>query len=421
MRTVPEPAHELVPQLLLSQQPRALSVHWRIVALAQFGWLGAFSTLMVTLLNAQYWSVELDLDTGATAAVKAWLLGMSGAGGFLFGWIGDLSGRKPAMACAALVGAVGAVLFALAQSEAELVRAAIVAGIGIGGQWAAGQTLLGETVPAHLRQRLGALAQSGAPVGLIVSALVTVFFSPPDSLGWRGTQLLLLVSLLLLPALACVPESDVWRAARRRKSDHSLVLGLLAPKVLPLFLVAFLVTLFAMANYWCTVTWLPEFMRKSWGLSVPGSIGWFLAFGGGSLLGYLLFSLVAARIGRRAAMSIFCLIMASGAGLLLFAQEHVREHQWLVLVFAGVAGIGTGVWSCFGPLYTELFPTHLRNTAGGVLMNGTRAINLLAPLLPPLFGGNLGAGVAIGGVFGVLCAAAAWLLPKRSGTVVQAD
>ncbi|MSR74153.1 MAG: MFS transporter [Planctomycetes bacterium] len=409
------------PTLLLSQQPRALPVHWRIVIVAQLGWLSAFCTLMVTMLNAQYWSAELQLDTSATASVKAWLLGMTGAGGFVFGWIGDRVGRKLAMGAAVIFAASGAALIAFADDADALLFGAIIAGIGIGGQWASGQTLLGETVPPHLRARLGAIAQSGAPIGLILAALATALLGPADMLGWRNTELLLLSSLLLVPALAFVPESDVWREARRAKAQHHPVLGLFTPKVLPVFAAAFLVTLFAMANYWCTVTWLPEFMKKSWGLSVPGSIGWFLVFGAGSLLGYLLFSIVAARTGRRLAMSIFCLVMALGAGMLLFAEDIVREQQWLVLVFAATAGVGTGVWSCFGPLYTELFPTHLRNTAGGVLMNGTRAINLLAPLLPPLFGGNLGAGVAIGALFGVLCAAAAWLLPERTGAPVVAD
>jgi|GEM_PF-6829160 len=397
------------------------SGHWRVAFVAQFGWMSAFCTLMITLLNSQYWSVELQLDQSATASIKAWLLGMSGAGGLVLGWIGDRTGRRVALAVTSVIAALGAWLVSQADSQHALWLAVIVAGFGVGGQWAAGQTLLGELVPAKRRAWLGTIAQSGAPVGLILSAILTLRFSGPEALGWRGTERLLLLGLALLPLLLLVPESEAWRKTRQHRQRRDPLLNLLRADVLPTFAAAFVVTLCAMANYWCTVTWLPEYMKKTWQLSVPGSIGWFLCFGCGSLLGYLLFSWTTARIGRRGAFSLFSLLMAAGAGALLFGQDLVRDQEGFVLVFATTAGIGTGLWSCFGPLYTDLFPTHLRNSAGGVLMNGTRAICLLAPLLPPLFGGDLGAGVGLGCLFGLLAAGTIWLLPAREAVVVQAD
>lgn len=392
-----------------------------MACVAQFGWMSAFCTLMVTMLNAQYWSVELGLQQAETASIKSWLLGMSGAGGLVLGWLGDRLGRRVAMAVTTLFAAGGAALVATAADGASLWRAVVIAGFGVGGQWAAGQTLLGELVPPRRRAWLGTVAQSGAPIGLILSAVLTFEFSGPQSLGWRGTEWLLLGGLLLIPLLRLVPESGAWRDALKHHVRQNPVLDLFKPGLLPVFAAAFLVTLCAMANYWCTVTWLPEFMKKTWHLSVPGSIGWFLCFGCGSLLGYLLFAWTSARLGRRPAFTLFSLIMAGGATALLFGAELVRDREWLVLVFAATAGIGTGLWSCFGPLYTDLFPTHLRNSAGGVLMNGTRAINLMAPLLPPLFGGDLGAGVGLGAVFGVLAALSVWLLPMREAVAVQAD
>src|SRR5204862_4575916 len=85
----------------------------------------------------------------------------------------------------------------------------------------------------------------------------------------------------------------------------------------------------------------------------------------------------------------------------------------VILTFIFIAGVGTGTWSGFGPLYTELFPTAVRNTAAGVCMNVTRGIQVLAPLVVVAVGGKaLGRGVALAAAFALAAAAWVWLLPE---------
>ena len=45
-------------------------------------------------------------------------------------------------------------------------RAFLRAGLGVGGEWATGQTYVGETFPAPVRGRYGAFMQTGAPIGI---------------------------------------------------------------------------------------------------------------------------------------------------------------------------------------------------------------------------------------------------------------
>ena len=68
------------------------------------------------------------------------------------------------------------------------------------------------------------------------------------------------------------------------------------------------------------------------------------------------------------------------------------------------------------PLYTELFPTAVRNTAGGVCMNGSRAAQFAAPWLVVTVGGSgLGNGIALAAAFALAAGAWVWLLPETRG------
>jgi MFS family permease len=233
---------------------------------------------------------------------------------------------------------------------------------------------------------------------------------------------LALTPALLVPALyLLVPESDLWRARRQRLRRGELparasLAELFARDVRGVFVVTFLLTLFCMANYWFTVSWLPDLMHRAWKLGLAKSGHWTLVFVAGSLAGYLLFALVAERLGRRPAFSLFCGLMAAGTAMLTLFEGAIRELPPLVLLFAFIAGVGTGIWSTFGPLYAETFPTRVRATASGVCMNVSRAFQFAAPLLVVIVGGeDLRGGVGLAALFALAAAAVIWLLPDRTG------
>jgi MFS family permease len=405
---------------LLNAAERARPIHWRILALSWLGWLSVFSTLMVFFFLSGLYRLELGLDDRAVAWIKSCAIGATGVGGLVLGLLGDRRGRRAAMVVSLALCAAGVAGAALATSAAWMTAAATLAGFGIGGQWASGQTLLGETVPPALRARFGALAQSGAPLGLVLATLAAFELGP--RIGWRAVFVLALTPALLVPALfLLIPESDLWRALRERVSrgeapERVTLRELFAPDVRRSFLAAFLLTLLCMANYWFTVSWLPDFMHRTWDLTLARSGQWTLVFVAGSLCGYLLFALVAERTGRRPAFSLFCAVMAAGTAMLTVFEAAIRDEPALVLLFAFVAGVGTGVWSSFGPLYTELFPTRVRATASGVCMNVSRGIQFLAPLLVVIVGGqDLRSGVALAAVFAAAAGVVIWLLPDRPG------
>src|SRR5207253_674315 len=120
-------------------------------------------------------------------------------GGALFGYLADRHGRRAVLQWSILTYSAGTVLCGIAPGVATLLAARLVTGLGVGGEWAIGHALLGESVPARLRGRFGALLQTGAPVGVGLAALVGSFVAP--RIGWRATFILSGLPALLVTAI----------------------------------------------------------------------------------------------------------------------------------------------------------------------------------------------------------------------------
>ena len=403
---------------LLNQTSRLGRSHWAILLLAWTTWLCGFYSL--TLLSFVLEPIKRTF--GPSEIELAWLTGLAigatGVGGFFFGWLADRLGRRASICFAVLTFAAGNAASALAPTFGWLVAARVLAGLGIGGSWGAGQALIGETFPPDRRGRFGAIAQSGAPLGLGLATIVGSFVAP--EVGWRavfGASTAVIAILLLLRA---VPESDVWRAHPR---TGSVAAGLVAGTTLAAFVQCLLLTVFNMSNYWFAVSWLPRYLQRERGLTVAGS-GWAtLVFVLGSLIGYLSFGWLSDRWGRRITFTLYCAIMAVGLLALTVFFPLIAATPELVLGFLFVAGLGTGTWSGYGPMFSEIFPTRVRASAMSIIMNGSRGVQFLAPVViaavAPRWG--MSGGIALAAGFAVLAGLWIWTLPETRGRVITVE
>nr|HRC88263.1 MFS transporter [Thermoanaerobaculia bacterium] len=288
--------------------------------------------------------------------------------------------------------------------------------LGVGGSWGAGQALIGETFPPEKRGRYGALAQTGAPLGLGLATLVGTFLAP--AVGWRGVFLASVFPLASLLLLARVPESPLWRQASRQQS---IARELRSPEFAGRFLQSLILTALNMTNYWLAIAWLPRYLQEERGLSLARSGGASLAFVGGSLTGYLAFGWLSDRFGRRSVFTLFSLLMAGGLLMFTLFWSAIAPSPPLLFGFLFLSGFGTGTWSAYGPLFTEIFPTTVRGTAMSVIMNLTRGVQFLAPLLiaavAPRWG--MAGGIALAAGFALLAAAWVWTLPETRGKALS--
>ena len=347
----------------------------------------------------------------------------TGLGGVIFGALGDRFGRKRVLQWTIIVYSIGTLLCAFSWSFYSLVIFRFITGLGVGGEWATGQTYINETFPDKFRAKFGAFMQSGAPVGVILAAIVGGLISP--IIGWRMTFL-----VSILPALAVVSvrkhlnESDVWLQNKDKyahKSIYHEFKGLFAKEYRKLFLISLILCIFGMSAYWYTYSWLPTYLTQERGLTMVGSTLGIILIQSGDFIGYTTFGFVAEKLGRRPAFTIYAFTMAFGISMITLCWNQITQIHDLIFVFMFLTGFGTGFFGGFGALFSELFPTKIRNTAVGAVFNLARGIQFVTPVIITIVATyfDLGFGIAIAAMFAFLCGVWIWVFPETKGTVLN--
>jgi len=104
---------------------------------------------------------------------------------------------------------------------------------------------------------------------------------------------------------------------------------------------------------------------------------WLVIMGVGKWFGYALFGFFADAFGRRRSYAAYLLIAAALVPLFGMAETPF----WLLVLGPFVAFFGTGYFSGFSAIASELFPTEVRATAMGLTYNIGRGFSAIAPFL----------------------------------------
>jgi MFS family permease len=403
---------------LVSEQPLG-GIHYRIVALCFAAWIFDFYDLILYSFLLVPIARDLHLSNTESSLALGLSLAMTAVGGVLFGFIGDRFGRRPTIIASVLIYGLGTTLCAASHSLFQLLIYRSFTGLGIGGEWGAGQSLIAESVPPESRARYAAYVQVGAPLGLMMAAYLGGFVEP--IIGWRASFV-----ASALPAFAVaaalwrwLPESDVWR---RGGSRGWLTLNDLHDLKAHgrIFFLLFIVILANSEAYWFTYSWLPSYLRITRKLSSETSGALIIRMQCGAVFGYAIFGRLADRFGRRPVFCVYASLMALGLLPATILWDWAAGTPGLIAASIVIAGIGTGIWSGVGPMISEMLPTKVRNTALGLLLNVTRGIQFFTPLMITALSTRLGFGatLSIGALFSALGAGMVWLLPETRGRLI---
>lgn len=402
--------------------------HYVILGMSWAGWLFDFYDLMLF----SFLTIPIQKTLGISEASMSFLIGASLAatalGGIVFGYLADRFGRKIILSWTILIYSIGAFLCGFSNSVLSLLIFRVITGLGVGGEWATGQTLVGETFPARMRARFAAVMQTGAPLGIALASIVGGFIEPAfarafgEGMAWRGCFFIsVLPALLVVFIRRFMPESDIWMSRQRSKEKAErgqLRALLLIPPLRRMFLLGLILAVTDMSAYWFTYSWLPKYLYDRLGLSMARSGIWMLTTQVGGFLGYLSFGVIADWRGRRTAYTMFSFVWAAGLLGITWFWSTIAVWPWLTLVFSFLVGIGTGNFSGYGPIFSEIFPTKVRNTAMGIAFNLARGVQFFTPLAITVVAGRygLGGGISLAAFFAVFTGAWVWTLPETRGT-----
>jgi MFS transporter, SHS family, lactate transporter len=306
------------------------------------GWaLDAFDFFLLTFVL-----VPVAHEFGRTIPEVAFgitlTLMMRPLGAFVFGLLGDKFGRRvPLMADIIFYSAIE-LLTAFAPNFTVFLILRALFGVGMGGEWGLGASLVMESLPTAARGLFSGILQQGYAVGYLLAALVYWMVFP--LFGWRGLFVAgALPALLVIYIRAHVPESPVWQRHRERKQRVPLDIREFLKQHGTLFIHA--VLLMTAFNYMShgTQDLYATFLERQRGFDINAKSMIAIIYAIGAICGGTVIGFLSQRWGRRRSI-IFCAIcgiclipawiFAPGTALLIaggFLMQFMVQGAWGVV------------------------------------------------------------------------------------------
>lgn len=298
---------------------------------------------------------------------------------FLVGWglsliwgpVADRFGRIPALAATIFVYSIFTGAAALSQNVWQLGLFRLLAGIGVGGEWALAGTYVAEAWPED-RRKLGAgYLQTGYYFGFFLASALN--FTVGAHYGWRAMFWCGLAPVLVaFLVLRHVKEPQRWerKAVALSPGEKGLWRTIFAPPYTRRTLVNTILLASAICGLWAGAVYAPTAvisLAKRAGMTQVealrvSSLGMgLLSFG--TILGCLTAPLLAERMGRKRTLALYFLGMAASI-LLSFGWAFYRPDGLkpfiFILFFLGLFGGNFAIFSLWLP---EQYNTSVRATA----------------------------------------------------------
>ena len=310
-------------------------------------------------------------------------------GGVLFGFIADRIGRKRALMLSILTYSLCSFASGLSTGVVSLAVFRFILGLGMGGEWNTGATLVAETWPNDLRAKAIALVQSSWAIGFALAALVAGVVL--RYANWRAVFFVgILPAVITLWIRNQVPESDMWKERKRgvadsdahtpaRQSNGDSFLQIFRPPYLKSTVTLLLLNFFGMFGWWGLFTWLPPYLslpveQGGRGFGVMGTTSLLVVLNlFGMFPGYASFGWVADHLGRRRSFILYTFTAA-----LLVPLYAMARSQAVLLVLGTVVAFSGLDSSRDRHCRQRNFSYALRSRAG--LPQPGRTLSSLAPL-----------------------------------------
>jgi MFS family permease len=206
--------------------------HWFVLVVAALGWL--FDTMDQQLFNlARVPAMRALLKPGEDVALYSgystaiFLIGWA-TGGLTFGVLGDRIGRAKTMMWTILIYSICTGLSALSVGFWDFAFYRFITGLGVGGEFAVGVSLVAEAMPDKARPHALGLLQALSAVGNVSAAFISMALghleqSRAIGSAWRWMFVIGAVpAMLALVIRARLKEPERWRVAAQSADKSNL-------------------------------------------------------------------------------------------------------------------------------------------------------------------------------------------------------
>ena len=414
---------------------------WKIMWASIIGYaMDGLDVLILSFAMAAIVS-EFGLTLGEGGLIATYTLIGTVLGGYLFGIFADYFGRVHTFSLTIIIFSIftGACAFADNVTHLNILR--FLAGLGLGGEYGIGMTLVSETWPAAKRARATAGVAMGWQAGAVLAAILAAVVLP--DYGWRGLFLVGVIPALLAAwARHGIKEPPMWvkrkemkkELAARKERGETLTAEeeeqLEEAKKFPLAhlfaspsktVTTLSLTVFTCVQnfgYYGIMVWLPMILLKEHGLTTKSMSGWMIVTVIGMIAGIYVFGYLCDRLGRKIPYLIFYICAAA------MVYIYVNLGTPVALLFGG-AFLGffcNGMMAGYGTLLSENYTTDARSTAQNFIFNTGRAVGGFAPAIIGALAQSHGFSAAFALLSCVYVAAAVnvlFFIKDTKGTVIR--
>jgi SHS family lactate transporter-like MFS transporter len=351
----------------------AVSDRWHAMSAGFLGWtLDAFDFFVVIFLFdtlAAHFHVSKAAIVGSVTATLA----MRPVGALIFGMLADRYGRRGPLMFNVVYFATIEVLCGFAPNFTVFFILRMLFGIGMGGEWGVGASLVMEHAPVRWRGVLSGILQSGYSIGYLLAAVAARVVLP--NLGWRAMFWIGgIPALLALYIRTKVPESEAWQ-------QHRVARTIDGPKIalqhwrLSLYMIVLMFLMNCLSHG--TQDLYPDFLKHAHGVS-PNTVAYVAMFYNvGAVVGAIIFGLLSERIGRR-----YSMLCALAVALVIMPAWAFGSTLLVLAVGAFIMQMGVqGAWGIIPVHLNELSPDSVRGLLPGftyqvgiLLASGTPSI-----------------------------------------------
>jgi len=400
-----------------------------IIWAACLGWGLEFFDLQLLSLYAPQIMSFFGIDKAAFGMIVTTQLIGTALGGIFFGWLADKYGRKRVLTWTILVFSISTALIAVFPYLTAIFILRFITGLGTGGEWAIGFSLLNEVWTPKRRGLMGGIVQAA-----IWPAYAVAIFVNSSVHEWRIGFL-----VGIIPALAAIwirlkcPESKAWQEYDslkksgnlpeeiKQQSKRSPFTQLFLRDVIKMTILGTIIVFGGQYAYYVFSSWMPTLFAETFQLTASQKAN--ILYGGSavSFVSYILAGWASDYWGRKKAFRIFAYTGLVAYGLFALFNYLGMPIAPIVVVYMLIS-FGIGFFGIFGIWFGELFPTRIRATGSSFCYSVGRGIASVAPTIAGILSAKygLGGGISTGFLAIIILLIAAIWMKDHKGREIKA-